>query len=170
MASEERQRKTNMVVAVICFVGLLVIVFALAIFRYLKTEGGINTTWKTDSIKVRMSLIEDGLNRFYLDCGRFPSQDEGLEALFESPVNLQGKWNGRYLKPYPLVDPWGNPFIYVAEGRYRSGGFDLISLGADGQPGGEGENADIVNGNRLPREPFGPQFPVESVSFDDDRD
>jgi general secretion pathway protein G len=57
----------------------------------------------------------------------------------------EGKWNGPYLKRSDLLDLWDNPYIYIAEGEYNPGSFDLVSLGADGMDGGEGDNADIIN-------------------------
>ena len=100
---------------------------------------------KADIAKAKMALIEDALGRFYIDCGRYPDDSEGLEALLTAPAGLEEKWNGRYCKPSELLDPWGNPYIYLAEGQYNPGSFDLISYGADGVEGGEGDNADIVN-------------------------
>jgi len=66
-------------------------------------------------------------------------------VLIVPPADLEEKWNGRYLKPSQLVDPWDNPYIYVAEGEINPGSYDLISLGADGVDGGEGDNTDIYN-------------------------
>jgi len=93
-----------------------------------------------------MSNIENALANFRLDCGRFPTQDEGLEALLFEPDDLEeNKWDDPYLKRSELLDPWEHPYIYVAEGERNPGSFDLISLGADGEPDGEGDNEDIYN-------------------------
>ncbi len=103
---------------------------------------------KSDLAKPRMVMIENALKQFELDCGRLPDESEGgLEVLTatEAPAGLEGKWNGPYLKKSQLLDPWGNPYVYVQQGQFNPGSFDLISFGADGQEGGEGENADIVN-------------------------
>jgi len=101
---------------------------------------------KVNLAKPKMTLIENALKSFEFDCGRLPDDSEGgLEALLTAPPELEDKWNGPYLKASQLLDPWGNPYIYVQEGQYNPGSFDLICLGADGQEGGEGENADIVN-------------------------
>jgi general secretion pathway protein G len=103
---------------------------------------------KSDLAKPRMALIENALKNFELDCGRLPDESEGgLEVLTAAtaPPELEGKFNGPYLKKSQLLDPWGNPYIYVREGQINPGSFDLISYGADGQEGGEGENADIFN-------------------------
>ena len=123
---------------VIVIISMLAALVAPNVFRHLGKA-------KRDLCPAKMSLIEQALQSFYLDCGRFPDDTEGLEALVTAPEDLEDKWNGRYLKPNQLLDPWGNEFIYIAEGEYNPGSFDLISLGADGQPEGEGENEDIVN-------------------------
>lgn len=101
---------------------------------------------KKDLARPRMAVIENALNRFELDCGRLPDESEGgLEALLIGPPDLEGKWTGPYLKRSQLLDPWGNPYVYISEGQYNPGSFDLVSLGADGQEGGEGDNEDIIN-------------------------
>ena len=101
---------------------------------------------KTDLAKPRMAIIENAIKSFEFDCGRLPDESEGgLEALLVAPADMEGKWNGPYLKKSQLLDPWGNEYVYVAEGQVNVGSFDLICYGADGQEGGEGENADIVN-------------------------
>ena len=65
-------------------------------------------------------------------------------ALFE-PSDLEDKWDGPYIKEKQLLDPWENPYEYYEQGTINEGSFDLISYGADGMEGGEGENADIYN-------------------------
>jgi general secretion pathway protein G len=101
---------------------------------------------KKDLARPRMAIIEDALQRFQLDCGRLPDESEGgLEALLIPPPDVEDKWQGPYLKNSQLLDPWGNPYVYFSEGQYNPGSFDLMSWGADGQEGGEGENEDIVN-------------------------
>ena len=101
---------------------------------------------KVSLAKPRMAVIENALKSFEFDCGRLPDEAEGgLEALLMAPPDLEEKWNGPYLKRSQLLDPWDNAYIYVSEGEYNPGSFDLISYGADGQEGGEGENEDIFN-------------------------
>jgi general secretion pathway protein G len=99
---------------------------------------------RVDLAKPRMAIIEDAITRFYADCSRYPTGSESLDALLVDPGNTTG-WNGPYIKQSQLLDPWGNPYIYIAEGSVNPGSFDLVCLGADGQEGGEGENADIYN-------------------------
>jgi general secretion pathway protein G len=100
---------------------------------------------KKDLARPRMAIVEDALERFSLDCGRYPDDTEGLGALVVAPADLVDKWRGPYIKERQLNDPWDNPYIYVAEGEINPGSYDLISYGADGQDGGEGDSADIYN-------------------------
>jgi general secretion pathway protein G len=101
---------------------------------------------KVNLAKPKMTFIENALKQFELDCGRLPDESGGgLEALLTAPPELEDKWRGPYLKQSQLLDPWGNPYLYVREGQYNPGSFDLICLGADGQEGGEGDDADIAN-------------------------
>lgn len=92
---------------------------------------------------VAQSQIEEfssALDNFYIDAGRFPTTEEGLQALWEKPQNAKG-WKGPYLKKNPPIDPWGNPYTYRSPGR--NGGYEIVAYGADGKEGGEGENADV---------------------------
>lgn len=100
---------------------------------------------KKDLARPKMTIIESALERYGLDCGQYPDDSEGLDALLTAPAGLEEKWNGPYLKMSQLLDPWENPYIYVAEGEINPGSYDLISLGADGVEGGEGDNEDIFN-------------------------
>jgi general secretion pathway protein G len=123
---------------VILIISMLAAVLAPRMFRGLGKA-------KADIAKAKMTLIADSLTRFQYDCGRLPDESEGgLEALLIAPPDLEEKWNGPYLNRSQILDPWDNLYIYVSEGEYNLGSFDLISLGADGQEGGEGENADII--------------------------
>jgi len=100
---------------------------------------------KWDIAKAKMANIESAIGMFYLHCGRYPDESQGLSELIEAPADLEEKWSGPYLKQSELLDPWGNPYIYVEEGVVNPGSFDLISYAADGEPGGEGDDEDIYN-------------------------
>ncbi|MCH8219293.1 MAG: type II secretion system major pseudopilin GspG [Planctomycetes bacterium] len=101
---------------------------------------------KVQVVKPKMTVIEGAIYRFYMDVERYPDESEGLDALVENISDAEG-WDGPYLKRSQIVDPWGNPYIYLPEGQINPGSFDLICTGADGQEGGEEgtENADIYN-------------------------
>lgn len=94
---------------------------------------------------VAQSQIEEfmsALDSFYIDVGRYPTTDEGLQALREKPAGARN-WKGPYLKKELPNDPWGNAYVYRSPGH--NGGFEILSYGADGKEGGEGENADVTS-------------------------
>ena len=93
--------------------------------------------------KAQIEAFEKSLDTFRLDVGRYPSTDEGLNALVTAPATAGAKWNGPYLKKGVPPDPWGHPYQYKAPGSKSE--YDIISLGRDGQPGGSGEDADILS-------------------------
>ncbi|MBW8036606.1 MAG: type II secretion system protein GspG [Planctomycetes bacterium] len=101
---------------------------------------------KKKLVKSKMVLIEGALDQFMLDCGRYPTDEEGLDALLVVPAeDLEEKWTSPYLKKSQLLDPWGNPYMYFAEGVVNIGSYDLMSYGADSAEGGEGDNEDVFN-------------------------
>jgi general secretion pathway protein G len=122
-------------IVVISIISLLVVFVAPRMFSKL-------TEAKRDLAVPRMKIVETALENFAINCGRYPEDSEGLEALMTAPEGLSDKWRGPYVKKRQLLDPWGNPFIYQAgEGN----NYLLMSYGADGKPGGEGDNSDITN-------------------------
>jgi len=142
MERKNRKRKAFTLVELLVVV---LIITMLAAFVAPRMFSGIGKT-KADLSKAKMAIIENALARFYIDCGRYPDDSEELGVLVLPPSDIEeGKWNGPYLKRSDLLDLWDNPYIYVAEGEYNPGSFDLISLGADAMDGGEGDNADIIN-------------------------
>jgi general secretion pathway protein G len=94
---------------------------------------------KQKTAKVQISMFETALDAFRLDAGRYPTRDEGLDALRKNPG--VDNWDGPYLPKEIPLDPWGRPYVYVSPGEH--GDFDLCSLGGDGQQAGDGENADV---------------------------
>jgi general secretion pathway protein G len=92
-----------------------------------------------------ISRLAGILDLYRLDVGSYPTTDQGLDALINRPPNMQS-WNGPYMKdPSGINDPWGRRFIYVSPSQRAGHDYDLSTLGADGQSGGDGENADIIN-------------------------
>jgi general secretion pathway protein G len=100
-------------------------------------------------VKSQMDIatLETALKLYKLDNGRYPSSEQGLQALVEAPTVgvLPRKWReGGYLEKAKVPnDPWGNEYVYISPGLH--GDFDIMSYGADGQPGGEGDDEDINN-------------------------
>ncbi|HEY5804430.1 MAG TPA: type II secretion system major pseudopilin GspG [Lysobacter sp.] len=90
----------------------------------------------------QMKSIADALDRYRLDTGRFPSSEEGLDALTVDPGSLHG-WSGPYMSNEVPPDPWGAAYVFRVPGESGKD-YDLMSLGADGKPGGSGDDADIV--------------------------
>ena len=97
---------------------------------------------KSKTAGIQIADLDKALEIFKLDVGRYPSNAEGLQALVGKPASAGG-WNGPYLKGGLPTGPWGNPYRYANPGP--GGGIEILSLGADNAPGGEGENADVQN-------------------------
>ena len=124
---------------VLVILGLLA---ALVGPRILGRVGGA----KQEVAKSQIAMLEAALDQYRLDMGRYPTTEEGLKVLIEPPEDedLKKNWRGPYLKKKKIPkDPWGREYQYRCPGEH--GEYDLWSYGADGQPGGEGENADITN-------------------------
>lgn len=106
-------------------------------FRYLEKA-------KVVSARSQIETFALALDSYYLDCGRYPTAEQGLSSLWEKPAvePVPSGWNGPYLNKRVPNDPWGGPFEYIVPGK--SGlPFGLRSLGADGREGGEGNDADV---------------------------
>ncbi|HOJ39120.1 MAG TPA: type II secretion system major pseudopilin GspG [bacterium] len=79
--------------------------------------------------------LEVALDTFEVDVGRYPTTEEGLQALVEAPPEVTG-WKGPYIKRGVPRDPWGNPYHYKCPGDHNTNGYDLFSGGPDGKEGG----------------------------------
>ena len=93
--------------------------------------------------KAQIDGFEKALDQYRLDTGRFPSSEQGLQALILQPAD-EPRWAGPYLKKGIPLDPWGHPYQYIFPGT-NGKEYDLLSFGKDGLPGGTNENADISN-------------------------
>lgn len=128
------------------FIEILVVVLIIAMLaafmapRLFKKLGKA----KRDLAGPKMSIVESGLEEFALDCERYPTEAEGLDALLEEPPDMEeDKWDGPYVKASALLDPWNNRYEYVRDGVEGQKEYDLICFGADGEVGGDGDNEDI---------------------------
>lgn len=90
--------------------------------------------------QAQIAALGKALDMYRLDVGRYPAAEQGLAALNAAPAN-EAKWKGPYLQKAVPLDPWGRPYVYKSPGEH--GDYDLVSLGKDGSPGGNDENADI---------------------------
>ncbi len=92
---------------------------------------------------IQIEQLQASLDLYRLDMRRYPTSEEGLQALLTRPSAESGNWSGPYIdKASGLTDPWEATYVYRATGP---GAYDLLSYGADGAPGGDGENADITS-------------------------
>jgi general secretion pathway protein G len=140
----ERKKQKRKAFTLIELLVVIIIIAMLAGFVAPKLMQRVGKA-KKDLARPKMAIIESALERFGLDCGQYPDDSDGLNALLVAPAGLEEKWTGPYLKASQLLDPWDNPYIYVSEGQINPGSYDLISLGADGTEGGEGDAEDIFN-------------------------
>ena len=97
---------------------------------------------KQKAAKAQISLFETSLDIYRLDMGKFPSTDQSLAALREKPDDDEN-WDGPYLPKEVPLDPWGEPYEYKFPSEHSD--YEIISYGADKQPGGDDEDTDIVN-------------------------
>lgn len=121
---------------VLVILGLLAALVAPRVLSYLGSS-------KTKTAHLQIASFADALDLYRLDNQGLPTTAEGLKALVEKPANATG-WNGPYLSQGKIPqDPWGKDYQYTAPGQH--GEYDIVSLGADGKPGGEDENQDVVS-------------------------
>ncbi len=100
---------------------------------------------KPERAIARARVLVNSVQMFAHDCGRYPTVSEGLEALKHNPAGLKG-WKGPYAGDSELLDPWQRPYVYRYPGQHRA--FDILSFGADGVEGGNGDSADVGNWSR----------------------
>jgi general secretion pathway protein G len=136
MKKRNWKRSNFTLIEVVVVIIILVTLASIATPIYLNYVKKANVGAATTQIK----LLEDAVTGYKLDVGSYP---ETLSGLVEN-TDQSEKWDGPYIKPAVPKDPWGNQYIYTIPGEH-SNDFDLVSYGADGQPGGTGENADITN-------------------------
>jgi general secretion pathway protein G len=123
------------IMVVVVIIGLLVAIVAPNVMGRL-------TQAEIQAAEADIKQLSSSLNFFRMDYRRYPTEDEGLEILL-GKEEVDGKPGSQILQSMP-EDPWGNPYYYVYPGAHGQD-FDIYSLGADGEEGGEGANADIVS-------------------------
>ena len=129
----------------ITLIEMLVVVTIIALFAAV-----VGTTMfrKTDQARVTAAKVQinnfmDALGQYKLDTGIFPTTEQGLNALRVKPEGVEN-WNGPYMPKDIPADPWGHAYLYKYPGEHGDEP-DILCLGADGQPGGDGINADIAS-------------------------
>lgn len=142
------KKRKNIDVRGFTLIELLIVMIILGMLAALvapRMFGKVGSS-RQKAAKAQITLFETALDTYRLDVGKYPTSEQGLEALRQKPSD-ERKWDGPYLPKQIPNDPWGNPYHYRSPGEH--GEYDLISYGADGHPGGEDEDADIVNWKSL---------------------
>jgi general secretion pathway protein G len=102
---------------------------------------------RRNTAKSQVQILSLALDAFRLDNERFPTTEQGLEALRTIPADPPPNWKGPYLRQIVPLDPWGRPYLYISPGVANPNAYDLYTLGKDGKPGGEGEDTDVTSWN-----------------------
>ena len=134
--SRERGFTLLELLVVLAIMGLLAAIVGPQVIKYLGTS-------RTQTAKVQVKNVATALELFRLDAGRYPTPEEGLQALVTAPPSVTA-WNGPYLpQSSALVDPWARPYRFIAPGKH--GEIDVWTLGSDNLEGGTGEARDVGN-------------------------
>ena len=121
---------------VVAILGLLTLIATPFVLRYLDSA-------KVSTARTEIANISAGLDLFKIDVGRYPTTEEGLDALMKPPAGVDN-WNGPYIKKTAgLKDPWGRPYLYRSPGQH--GEFDVYSYGATGEASASGEKPQVAN-------------------------
>jgi general secretion pathway protein G len=129
------------IMAVVLIIGMLSSIVGFAVFRQVDKA-------RVVTARAQIDRLESSLELYAMDNGRFPTTEQGLDALIREPASAPEPPNyqpGGYLKGELPLDPWGNEFMYESPGTNNPGSFDLWSLGKDGATGGEALDSDIGN-------------------------
>ncbi len=120
----------------VMILGILFSIVGVTVFQRVD-----ETRWKTTVTQIR--FLETALESYRLDIGDYPTTEQGLIALREAPAGVDG-WLGPYLKKSIPTDKWGRPYVYLYPGE-ETDGFEIISYGKDGNPGGDKWDKDIFS-------------------------
>ena len=121
---------------------VMIIIGLLAALIGPKMIGRVGESRQTVA-KQQIEGFSSALEMYKLDTTKYPSQEQGLEALITEPQGVFN-WKGPYLKKkFIPKDPWGNNYVYICHGEH--GDFDIVSYGADGNVGGDGEDKDAAS-------------------------
>jgi len=141
----KNSRKRSIAQAGVTLIEMLVVVTIIALFAALVAPRFLNKTDNARRVaaKAQINGFMTALGAYKLDTGLFPTNEQGLAVLRARPEGLT-QWNGPYLPQDVPNDPWGHPYLYKYPGDHGDEP-DIVSLGSDGAPGGEANNADIVS-------------------------
>jgi general secretion pathway protein G len=128
---------------------LLVVIIILGLLAVLvgpRILGRVSEA-KAATARTQIELLGTALDNYRLDTGSYPTSEQGLDALQKAPTRepISLNWRGPYVKRDVPPDPWGRPYVYKSPGEHNPTSYDLSTLGRDGQPGGAGEDTDVMN-------------------------
>jgi general secretion pathway protein G len=128
---------------------ILVVIVVIAVLAGMVAPNVFKHVGEAKNVTARsqIEMLGAALDAYRLDNGRYPTTSQGLAALWQAPTD-EGRpvaWRGPYLRKDVPLDPWGRAYIYKSPGEQNPAGYDLVSYGADGQAGGDGEASDILS-------------------------
>ena len=127
------------IMAVVLIIGLLTTLVGIAIVPQIDKS-------RVSTARAQLKMLDAAIETFRMDVARFPTTEQGLEALIKEPSDVRNYQSGGYLREKRIpLDPWGNPYQYEQPGNHNDHSYDIWSFGADGVAGGEGVDADIGN-------------------------
>ncbi len=141
--ARQRAQRGITLVELLVVLAILALISAIVVINVLPARDQA----AVDKARIDIGVIETALDQYRLDMLNYPTTEQGLSALQSAPADARNVTRyrpGGYLRGGAPLDPWGNSYQYRIPGE-RGGAFDLFSYGADGEPGGEGLNADIGN-------------------------
>jgi general secretion pathway protein G len=143
---QRRRRNRGRGRAGITLIEMLVVMTIIALFAALVVPAMLHhgDAARVTKAHADISSFMTALAAYKLDTGLFPTTEQGLRALREKP-NDAGQWAGPYIQQDVPKDPWNHDYVYHFPGEHDASEPEIICLGADGQPGGEGINADVVS-------------------------
>lgn len=127
------------IIVVLVVVAILAALVAPNVFQHVDDA-------RETAAKSQIEMLGGALDTYRLHSGQYPTTAEGLAALWEPPPGIAAsRWRGPYLRRAIPLDPWGHAYKYLSPGEVNARGYDLLSFGADGEPGGEGADRDITS-------------------------
>jgi len=142
-----KDKKTRQVRCGFTMVELMAVLIILGLLAAVVVQNFVGQTDKARVVttKANLKLLHNSVTQFKMDTGRYPTEDEGLKSLIEQPTDVENWPPGGYLETTDIpADGWGREFIYQL-GPEGDKPFVVISLGADGEEGGEGYDADLYS-------------------------
>src|SRR5260221_5320425 len=127
---------------------ILVVIVVIAVLAGMVAPNVFKHVGEAKYVTARsqIEMLGAALDAYRLDNGRYPVTAQGLASPLQAPTpDPPMNWKGPYLRKDVPLDPWGHPYAYVCPGEHNPAGYDLVSYGADGQPGGDGEAGDVVS-------------------------